>query len=434
MINKTNNELLHHLNKSTSCFHAIAEMKEVLIENGFKELKESEKWNITKGEKYFTIRNGSSVIAFDIPEEMEDYHFQITSSHSDSPTFKIKENGDLKGNGYLTLNTEGYGGMIASTWFDRPLSLSGRVMVKEGNRIVMKLLNIDRDLLVIPNLAIHMNRDINNGVKINNQIDMIPLFGLDSDANYLDLLAKELNVKKEDILAHDVYLYNRMSGTTFGANNEFIASPKLDDLQCAFTSLMAFVNGKAKAVNVYVCFDNEEVGSQTKQGAASTFLDDCLVRINEAFGKNQEDYRRAIAKSFMISCDNAHAIHPNHPEKTDKPNTCYLNKGIVIKHSANQKYTTDAISDAIFTDICNKAGAKVQHFSNRSDMVGGSTLGNISTTQVSLHTVDVGLPQLAMHSAYECAGSEDSETMVKALTYFYSTNVEINDYNDIEVH
>lgn len=437
MFKETSKEVLAFIKNSPSCFHAVQEMRKILLDAGYEELRECETWSLRKGGKYFTTRNGSSIVAFHIGNTLEDYHFQITSSHSDSPTFKVKEVAELQGKGgYIQLNTEGYGGMLCSTWLDRPLSLAGRVLVKEGNTIQSKLISFDKDLVLIPNVAIHMNRDVNNGMKYNNQVDMLPLFSAGECVkdDYYQLIADELHTEKENILGSDLYLYNRMQPSIWGAKEEFISSPKLDDLQCAYTSLKAMINStNEKAVNVFVCFDNEEVGSGTKQGACSTFLYDTLQRINDNLDFAKEDYYRAVAKSFMVSCDNAHAVHPNHPEKTDAENCTYMNKGIVIKYSANQKYTTDAISSAVFTDICNKADVPVQHFANRSDAAGGSTLGNLSSQKVSMHTVDVGLAQLAMHSSYETGGVKDSYYMVKALETFYNTNLHITDSESIEV-
>lgn len=431
------NEVLTFIKNSPSCFHAINQMKTVLKAAGYEELRECEAWKLEKGGKYFTTRNGSSLIAFHIGKQLDDYHFQVTSSHSDSPTFKVKEVAELKGKGnYLQLNTEGYGGMIASTWLDRPLSLAGRVLVKEGNTFTSKLIAIDKDVVLIPNVAIHMNRDVNNGMKLNNQIDMLPLFSAGEcvENDYYQLIADTLGVKPEQIFGSDIYLYNRMEPTVWGMKDEFMSSGKLDDLQCAYTSLKALVNTENEhSVNVFACFDNEEVGSGTKQGASSTFLYDVLQRINDNLGFEKEEYYRAVAKSFMVSCDNAHAVHPNHPEKTDVENCTYMNKGIVIKYSANQKYTTDAISSAVFAGICERVDVPVQYFANRSDAVGGSTLGNLSSQKVSMHTVDVGLAQLAMHSSYETAGIKDSYYMVKALTEFYNTNLTITDSECIEV-
>ena len=437
MYKQMSEELLTFIKKSPSCFHAVRVLGEMLKDAGFQELKECEAWDLQPNGKYFTTRNNSSIIAFSIGKELDDYHFQITASHSDSPTFKIKENAELKGKGgYIQLNTEGYGGMICSSWMDRPLSIAGRVLVKEGNTIVSKLIAFDKDLVLIPNVAIHMQRNVNDGMAFNKQVDMLPLFsaGECEEGDFACLIAEELGCAPEDICGSDLFLVNRNEPCVWGMKEEFISSAKLDDLQCAFTSLKAMLQANnPHAVNVYACFDNEEVGSGTKQGALSTFMSDVLARINDNLGFGGEELRRAIAKSFMVSCDNAHAVHPNHPEKTDATNCTYMNQGIVIKYSANQKYTTDGISSAVFSDLCKRAGVPVQYFANRSDMVGGSTLGNLSNQHVSLHTVDIGLPQLAMHSAYETAGIKDTAYMVQALTTFYNTNLHITDSDMIEV-
>ena len=427
MYRQSSEELLTFLQKSPSVFHAINNIKEELASNGYEELLEGKRWNIFPGGKYFVTRNQSSIIAVQIGTDLDEYGFQVAASHSDCPTFKVKENAEIevKGN-YTQLNTEGYGGMLCATWFDRPLSVAGRVLVKEGNKIVTKFLNIDRDLIMIPSVAIHMNRSVNDGYKYNKQVDMLPLFGgADSKkGDFKKLIAKELGVEEAAILGTDLYLYNRMAPSIWGANEEFISSQHLDDLQCGFTTLKGFLKGNnPKNINVYVCFDNEEVGSSTKQGANSTFLYDVLRRLNSALGKTEEDYYRAIASSFMVSADNGHAVHPNHPEYTDVANCVYMNEGIVIKSQAEQKYTSDAVSVAIFREICDKADVPVQFFANRSDSKGGSTLGNISATKVSMNTVDVGFPQLAMHSSYETAGLKDTYYMIKAMETFFSTNI-----------
>lgn len=431
MYQETSREVLNFIEHSPSCFHAVEQLSQMLEKAGYQRLKECDGWTLEQGGKYYVTRNGSSIIAFHVGQQLDNYHFQITASHSDSPSYKVKEKAELKGKGgYLQLNTEGYGGMICSSWLDRPLSLAGRVLVRQGNVVETRLLNIDRDLLLIPNVAIHMNREINSGMKYNQQVDMLPLFsaGECGENSYCELIAQELGVKPEDVVGCDLYLYPRVAPSLWGAKEEFISSPRLDDLQCAYTSMKALVDShNPHGVNVCCCFDNEEVGSGTKQGALSTFLRDVLQRVHAALGHAPEDYFRAVAKSFMVSCDNAHAVHPNHPEKTDGENCVYMNKGIVVKFSANQKYTTDGISAAIFMQLCKDAQVPVQTFANRSDMAGGSTLGNLSTQQVSLHTVDVGLPQLAMHSAYETAGVKDSAYMVQALTAFYNTDLDITD-------
>ena len=322
---------------------------------------------------------------------------------------------------YVKLNVERYGGMILSTWFDRPLSVAGRMIVRKNGKILEKLVNIDRDLVMIPSLAIHMNRDINGGYHYNVQKDMIPLYsGSGEKGNFMRMMAEEAEVRPEDILGHDLFLYNRMPGTIWGSRNEFVSSPRLDDLQCAFASLEGFLQAyKKKNIAVHCVLDNEEVGSTTKQGAASTFLKDVLFRINLALGGDQESYLMALAESFMISADNAHALHPNYTDKADPVNRPVMNGGIVIKYNANQKYCTDGISTAIFKELCREADVPYQTFVNRSDIAGGSTLGNISNTQAAMNTVDIGLPQLAMHSAYETAGVKDTESLIRAAKVFY---------------
>lgn len=420
-------DLMNFLDSSVTMFHAINECEKVLKDSGYIYLPENEKWNIRAG-KYYTKRNSSSLIAFDIANG--DYHFQISAAHSDSPTFKLKDRPIIESNGYLKLNVEAYGGMIDATWLDKPLTLAGRVMVDTGCGIETRLLYIDKDLLIIPNVPIHFNREINKGFAFNNQVDMLPVFsaGNLSEADFDKMLAKELGVKPEAILAKDLYLVNRQKATVIGYDNELISSGRLDDLECVYTSLLGFIEAMNNDhINVFAVFDNEEVGSVTKQGAMSTFLVSTLNRINKALGKSDEDYYRAIAKSMLISCDNAHAIHPNHPELFDVKNRPVLNKGIAIKESANQKYTTDAFSRAVLKKILDKNNTPYQTFANRSDIIGGSTLGNLSNTAVSMNAVDIGLPQLAMHSAYETAGAKDVEYAIEALRAFFETNIDIKD-------
>ena len=415
-------ELLEFIEKSPSCFHAVAVMKEILLENGFTEVREEDKWGIVRGGKYFVTRNDSALIAFSVPQkEVSGYH--IMASHSDSPSFKIKESPEMEVNGkYIKLNVERYGGMICSPWFDRPLSVAGRVIAKEGSQFVTKLVDVDRDLLMLPNLAIHMNREVNDGYKYNAQTDMLPLYGdIAAKGTFMKTIADSAEIKEDEILGHDLFLYNRVKGSIWGANEEFLSSSRLDDLQCAFSSLKGFLKGKKEEhIAVHCVLDNEEVGSGTKQGAASTFLYDTLVRVNECMGFNYEDYIRNLSASFMISADNAHAVHPNYKDKADPVNAPYMNEGIVIKYSANQKYCTDAMSAAVFKDLCKEAGVPYQNFTNRSDILGGSTLGNISNTKVALNAVDVGLPQLAMHSPYETAGMKDTWYLIQAAEKFFA--------------
>ena len=420
-------DLMDFLDSSVTMFHAINECEKVLQKSGFTYLPENEKWNINKG-KYYTKRNSSSLIAFDIAEG--DYHFQISAAHSDSPTFKLKDRPVIEANGYLKLNVEGYGGMINATWLDKPLTLAGRVMVNTDKGIETRLLHIDRDLLIIPNVPIHFNREINKGFAFNNQVDMLPILSAGNlkEDNFDNILAKELGIEAEAILAKDLYLVNRQKAAIIGFDNELISSGRLDDLECVYTSLRGFVEAENKNhINVFAVFDNEEVGSVTKQGAMSTFLASTLDRVNTALGKSKEEYYRAIAKSILISCDNAHAVHPNHPELFDVKNRPVLNQGIAIKESANQKYTTDAFSRAILKKILEKKNIPYQTFANRSDIAGGSTLGNLSNTVVSMNAVDIGLPQLAMHSAYETAGAKDVGYAFETLKAFFEANIDIKD-------
>lgn len=418
---ETSEELLGFIEKSPSSFHAVASMKEILTVEGFREIKESEEWKLEAGGKYFVTRNDSSIVAFAVPlKKWNGWH--IMASHSDSPSFKIKENPEISvADHYVKLNVERYGGMICSAWFDRPLSVAGRIAVEQDGEIVSRLVDIKRDLLMIPNLAIHMNREINDGYKYNAQKDLLPLFGgADAAGMFMKLVADAADVAVEDILGHDLFLYNRERGRIWGAKNEYISASRLDDLQCAFASLKGFLAGeKQEHMAVHCVLDNEEVGSGTKQGAGSTLLYDTLVRINKALGGDYETYLRKLSQSFMISADNAHAVHPNHTEKADPVNQPFLNDGIVVKYSANQKYCTDGISAAMFKQWCKETEVPYQIFTNRSDMIGGSTLGNIASSHVAVNAVDIGLPQLAMHSPYETAGRKDTEYLIRVAVGFF---------------
>ncbi len=431
MSNKYAQELIEFLDKSPSPFHVIANMEKELSENGFHPLCENEKWDLKQGEGYYVTRNSSSIIAFIIPKEGFN-GFQIMASHSDSPALKIKTNPEIvTENSYVTLNVEKYGGLICSTWFDRPLSVAGRVMVRNNSKVEERLIDIDKDLLILPNLAIHMNRDVNDGYKYNAQKDMLPLLSMGGkDVKFKEIVAEYLGVTENEILSMDLQCYNREGGRIWGLNDEFVSSRRLDDLECAYSSLRGILAaGKSKNAAVHCVFDNEEVGSGTKQGAAGDFLKATLSRINAAMGNTEADLYRYISNSFMISADNAHALHPNYKEKADPTNSVIINKGIVVKHSANQKYTTDAVSQAVLETVCKKAEVPTQNFLNRSDILGGSTLGNISTSQVSLKTVDIGLAQLAMHSSYETAGTADVEYLIRTAETFFNSTINFSNNN-----
>ena len=414
-----NKKLFDYIKKAPTAYHACANSANILEKQGYTRLFEGEKWNLEAGKGYFVERNGSSLIAFRMPAGKPDC-FMITAAHGDSPCFKVKENAELSDSNYLRLSVERYGGMFCSTWMDRPLSIAGRVVVKSENGVEIKLFDLGAPCAIIPNVAIHMNRQANDGMSYNAAVDMLPLFGEAAEkGKYYTMVAEAAGVNKDDIISTDAFLYNADDGIEWG---EFISAPRIDDLQCAFSALEAFTSSKSAdgVMPVYALFDNEEVGSGTKQGAASTFLFDVLSRATKASGGDDEDYLCAVANSFMVSCDNGHAIHPNHPEHADKNHNVVMNKGVVIKYNANQKYTSDALSSAVMKVVCDAAGVPYQLYCNRADMAGGSTLGNIANTQVSLNTVDIGLAQLAMHSAFETAGAKDTEYMVRALTEFYS--------------
>lgn len=413
-------DLIHFIAKSPSTFHAVRGIKAALLYAGFTEIREEDTWQIEKGGKYVVTRNGSALMAFTVPQEGAEA-FHITASHCDSPTFKIKENPEIADGPYVKLNVEGYGGMIMSTWLDRPLSVAGRLLVTENGHLAEKLVAIDGTMLVIPSVAIHMDRSVNQHKEWKVQKDMLPLYGMTgAKPPFMDVIAAAAKVKAEDILAHDLILYSRVPGTIWGEEREFISSPKLDDLQCAFACFRGFTQGqKEKYISVYALFDNEEVGSATSQGAGSTFLANTLERLARSLGYSYDETMAMIARSFMISADNAHSVHPNHPEYADPVNRPVIDGGIVIKYSAAQKYATNAFSAAYFKKLCKDHDIPTQTFTNHSDNPGGSTLGNISNTIIAMPTVDIGLPQLAMHSSYETAGVKDTAYLVDAVTKFY---------------
>ena len=413
-------ELLEFLNKSVNEYLAVKNIEEILKNEGFVKLNPSEKWNLENGGNYYVVKDQSSLIAFKMGSKDASRGFNIVASHLDSPCFKIKQNGVICVKNNTMLNTEVYGGPILATWFDRPLSIAGRVIVKENNKLVSKIVNVDKNLLVIPSAAIHLKKDVTT----NPQKDLLPLASLTKYESVNKLLEEVCGIDVDNIVSFDLSVYNKDQAKLVGVNEELILSPRIDNLECAFTSLKAFINAvNENKVNVYASFNNEEVGSNTKQGADSTFLYDVLRRIV----KDEEEFNIALSNSFMVSADNAHAEHPNYMELSDPTNRVAMNQGIVIKHNANQRYTTDGISGAIMMMICDKAGVKYQHYSNRSDQRGGSTLGSISASHVSIPSVDIGLAQLAMHSANETAGALDAQYMIDALKVFYESNLVIND-------
>ncbi len=428
-------QFLTFTEQSPTAFHAVANLREILKKASFRELKEKDPWLVDAGGKYFVVRNDSALIAFTVPRGGF-ASFRIAAAHSDSPCFKLKPLFEDQSEGaYLRLNVEGYGGMIMSSWLDRPLSVAGRLVVREGEGAAVKLVNLDRDAVLIPNMPIHFNRDINDGYKFNVQTDLLPLYGEgDAAGKLMEELAESAGVEKDAVISHDLFLYSRQPASIWGAGDAFFSCGHIDDLECAFAAVTAMAENAGGGVpaeggktgigqdyiNVCAVFDNEEVGSGTRQGADSGFLYDTLTRAGFALGASDGEIRAAMADGFMVSADNAHAVHPNHPEKYDRQNRVWMNRGVVIKHNANQKYTTDAVSDALFTLICEKAGVPVQHFSNRSDVAGGSTLGHISTSHVSMSTVDIGLAQLAMHSSCETAGTRDLDYLIQALKALWS--------------
>ena len=405
--------LMNYLDKAHSVFHAVAGLVDQLNEQGYEALQERDEWNLIPGGKYYLTRGGSAVMAFRIPAAAP-RGFLMSASHADRPTFKLKENGELT-TAYARLAVERYGGMLIAPWLDRPLSVAGRVMVETETGIESTLVDIDRDLLMIPNVAIHMNRQANDGYKWNPAVDTLPLMGSKETSGKLGKLLEEAAGGK--ILGHDLTLYVRQKATVWGLEEEYISSQALDDLECAWCCTQGFLKAKdSESIPVLCVFDSEEVGSSSLQGAASNLLESLLKRICQSLSL---DYPRMLAQSFMVSADNAHALHPNHPELADSANAPILGKGVAIKYNANQRYTTDGVSAALFRKVCGKAGVSVQTYCTRADIAGGSTLGNISLGHVSVPSVDIGLPQLAMHSCYETAAVKDAIDLQEVMAVYY---------------
>ena len=411
--------LLDFLDASPSCYHAVDNLARRLEAEGYERLREAEPWTLRTGGKYYVVRGDSSLTAFRVPGGVP-AGFMLAAAHSDSPTYKVREEAEvLSAGNCVRLAVEPYGGMIARSWLDRPLSVAGRLVVRREGGIATQLVNVDRDLLVIPSVAIHLDREVNQGTALKANTDLLPLLGCGTErGRFRALLAEAAGVPEEDILSTELFLYPRAAAVLLGAEGEFVASPRLDDLQCVFGCLEGFLAAKeGGSVPVLCVFNNEEVGSGTRQGADSTFLTDVLERISTALGR---DWRLMAVNSFLVSADNAHAVHPAHPELSDGAERPVLNGGVVLKYNAGQKYTTDAVSGAVFREVCRAADVPVQRYSNRADLPGGSTLGNISSAHLSIPSVDIGLPQLAMHAAYEVAGSRDTALLVRAMAEYFS--------------
>ena len=434
-------DMLRFIEGCPSMFHTTAAIAARLEAVGFTELPEGAAWEVEPGGSYYVTRNGSSIIAFRVGARAlavrDRFHFQLAASHGDSPTFKIKSAGELAGPAeYRRLNVEAYGGMMDYTWFDRPLGIAGRALVEEDGAVMSHLVHLDRDIAIIPSVAIHLNRDVNGGFAPNRAGDLCPLVsaGVLGEGNLDALVAHAVGAEPEQVLASDLFLVNRQQARVWGAADEFVSSPRIDDLMCAYASLEGFLTAANSAcVTVYCCFDNEEVGSNTKQGAMSTFLPDVLARLMAALDMDEGEYRRALSRSMLVSCDNAHALHPNSPSLHDAQNSCVLNGGPVIKEAANQHYCSDAFSRAVFVALCRRADVPFQTFANRSDMAGGSTLGNLSNMQASMHAVDMGCPQLAMHSSYETAGTRDVDLTIRAMQAFFGTDIRIDGARGFEL-
>ena len=418
-------DLVEFLQESVTPFHAAATAESWLRAAGFTRLEEADYWNLEPGKGYYTTRNGSSVVAWRVPDHAIG-GWRIVASHSDSPTWKIKTD-IVENDGCRRLSVEGYGGMIMSTWLDRPLTVGGRVIVKTEDGIESRLVCIDRDLLVIPSLAIHFQRDINKGHTFNPQVDMQPLWGPAGSRTLTALVAEELGVDTQDILDSDLQLVTRQAPTQIGPDGEFFMAPRIDDLECAATTLLGFLDAAAETDSacapVWAMLDNEEVGSSSRMGAQSSYLRDVLDRIVDAIPHSGQAMHRAMANSFMLSADNAHATHPNFPQKSDPCAPVRLGGGVVLKYNASQKYTTNAVSGAIFRAICEKADVPVQVFTNRADEAGGSTLGNLQSHTLPIPMADIGCAQFAMHSAVETASVADAEAMTKAVAAFYRVHL-----------
>lgn len=425
-------KLMGFINETPNAYYCVDNLRKKLIEEGFVELYENESWdNLKEDGKYFVVRNDSSLIAFKMSDVKNNIGFNIVSAHSDSPSFSIKPNSEMFDGNYFKLNVDGYGGMLNYTWLDRPLSLAGRVVVSKDGEYEKLLVNVNKDLLVIPSQAIHINRDANEKLSLNHQVDMLPVVALSGDKKIEDIIRESLSKFGKDvdkICDYDLYLYNRDNAKCVGLKDELILAPRLDDLASLFPAFLSFVDSNnSNSINVLCAFNNEEIGSLTLQGADSTFLIDTLTRIAKS---SNIDLLSALHNTFVVSADNAHALHPNVGSKSDPTNKVLLNKGIVIKHHLN--YSTDAVTSSVFKGICDYAKVPYQDFACKSDMKCGSTLGKISQRHVSVDSVDIGIPQLAMHSANETIGTKDVLYMYESLLEFYNSTI-VKEKNKIKV-
>ena len=419
--------LISFINESPVDFLAIDNVKKMLIAHGYKEVKEQYFLDFTNGEKAFIIRNDLTILAFNIGKNVskENTSFNIIVSHADSPCFKLKPECDGRTDLYSKINVAPYGGMICPSWMDRPLGIAGRIIIEDGDEFYTKLVNLSEFTVLIPNICIHYNHNINTGYEYNYAIDLQPFLSLDNDVDFVHSLSKRVGVDKDSIANFDLALYNKQSGVIWGERREFLSAPRLDDLECVYLSAKAFVEtDNPNSINVLYIADNEEVGSLSRQGADSDFLSSNLKRVSTSLGVK---YEVAIGNSYLVSADNAHAVHPNKPELSGTNNRVYMNKGIVIKFNANNAYATDGLSGSIFQKICRNADVPYQFFTNRSDIRGGSTLGKELLSQVSVMAVDVGFAQLAMHSSYETTGVLDVSYGLKVFKEFYQSNISLKD-------
>ncbi len=416
---KYNEELFSFIKTATCSFTGVKEIKRILLEKNFLELEENEIWNLENGQKYFVTRNDASIIAFTLGSHDS---FNITCTHIDTPSFSIKPKNAIYEKNYLKINVTPYGGLLNYAWLDEALSIAGRVIIKNKNTYYKEIMDLKKTILCIPSVAIHQNDTANDNLNLNSQIDMIPFLSLTNEKEPIKKLIKEkIKLKQEDeICDYDLFLYATANPTYFGLHNECILSPRIDDLACVFPALKAFINQKKNKNNTIFCaFNSEEIGSLTKEGADSSFLMDILKRIT---AQEEKELASIINNSTILSADNTHATHPNHPGNSDVNNEALLNQGIVI--SKDSSSTTDSITSSIFKGICEKAKVPYQDFVTKNDMTSGSTLSGISLRHVSIDSIDIGLGQLAMHGAREIMGSKDSYFLYQAFKKFYETKIE----------